>query len=522
MNFRIVWLLLLTINFSFGQTKVIRLYDKQAPGSETWNWTEQADDSQIVNTKIAYNVVEPTLTVFPAQGINTGTAVIIAPGGALAFLSINSEGNEVAQWLSKKGVTAFVLKYRVAHTIDPIKALATVASSPSKFDSLVSPIIPLAMNDGLSAVAYVRKNAAMYDINPNRIGFMGFSAGGGVTMSVAYNANAESRPDFIAPIYAWDKNIVGSKAPSHQMPAFIAVASDDELKLTPTSLDIYTKWITAKQLASLHIYQSGGHGFGMKKQDKPSDSWIDQFGEWLGANGLLWPEQPTGLLKGVTYGMYKKYLQDQEEAQRMDWANRKRYAGDNALVAPLKPGEQRVVFMGNSITEGWLRTDSSFFNGKPYINRGISGQTTPQMLVRFREDVIALTPKVVVILAGINDIAENTGPISLESVLGNIVSMAELAKANQIKVVLASVLPAYDFPWRPGLQPAEKVVKLNTLLKAYATKNKLVYVDYYTPMVDDRKGLKAAYTLDGVHPTLPGYKVMEPLVEKAIAEALKR
>ena len=200
----------------------------------------------------------------------------------------------------------------------------------------------------------------------------------------------------------------------------------------------------------------------------------------------------------------------------------RRYASANAGLTSPKATEQRVVFMGNSITEGWKASDSSFFTGKPYINRGISGQTTSQMLLRFREDVIDLKPKTVVILAGINDIAENTGPIALESIFGNIVSMVELARAAKIKVVLSSVLPANTFAWRADIQPAEKVVKLNSMIKAYAIKNNIVYVDYYTPMVDEKKGLKAEYTNDGVHPTLAGYKVMEPLVEKGIADALKR
>jgi lysophospholipase L1-like esterase len=178
--------------------------------------------------------------------------------------------------------------------------------------------------------------------------------------------------------------------------------------------------------------------------------------------------------------------------------------------------------MGNSITDSWINTDSSFFAGKNYIDRGISGQTTPQMLIRFRPDVIDLKPAVVVILAGINDIAGNTGPMTLEETFGNIVSMSQLAKANNIKVVISSVLPAYDFPWRPGLQPAEKVIKLNAMLKAYALKNNMVYLDYFAAMKDERNGLPASLSQDGVHPNLAGYKIMEPLAEKAIAEALKR
>jgi lysophospholipase L1-like esterase len=208
--------------------------------------------------------------------------------------------------------------------------------------------------------------------------------------------------------------------------------------------------------------------------------------------------------------------------QAQDWANLTRYKNENAQLELPKANEKRVVFMGNSITEGWIKKDPDFFSGKSYINRGISGQTTPQMLLRFQADVIALKPKVVVILAGINDIAGNTGPSTLEMIEDNISSMSVLAKSAGIKVILSSVLPAYDFPWRPGLSPAEKVVALNKWIQNYASKNGFIYLDYYSPMVDDRKGLKAEYTTDGVHPNEKGYKIMEPLAEKAIALALKK
>lgn len=218
----------------------------------------------------------------------------------------------------------------------------------------------------------------------------------------------------------------------------------------------------------------------------------------------------------------EEWRRQEAERQRTDWAFLKRFEGENRTLAPVKAGEKRVVFMGNSITEGWKRADSAFFTGRPYFNRGISGQTTPQMLIRFRPDVIDLKPAVVVILAGINDIAQNTGPMTLEQTFGNLVSMAQLATANNIKVVLCSVLPAFDFPWRPGLQPAEKVVKLNALLKAYAAKKGHVYVDYFSALVDHRNGMKAEYANDEVHPTPAGYKVMAPLAEKGIREALRR
>ncbi len=211
-----------------------------------------------------------------------------------------------------------------------------------------------------------------------------------------------------------------------------------------------------------------------------------------------------------------------EFSNAQDWAGLNHYKDDNAKLGQPAPGEKRVVFMGNSITEGWSRLYPDFFSGKPYINRGISGQTTPQMLVRFRSDVINLKPAVVVILAGTNDIAGNTGPSTLEMIEANIISMAELARANSIKVVLSSVLPAFDYPWRPGLNPAEKIAALNEMIKTYAKKNGIVYLDYYSSMVNEKKGLKEEYTYDGVHPNEAGYKVMGPLAEEAIAKALSQ
>jgi lysophospholipase L1-like esterase len=206
--------------------------------------------------------------------------------------------------------------------------------------------------------------------------------------------------------------------------------------------------------------------------------------------------------------------------QAQDWAQLGHYKIDNAKLGAPIPGEKRVVFMGNSITDYWNRFLPGFFIGRPYINRGISGQTTPQMLVRFRADVIDLKPAVVVVLAGTNDIAGNTGPSTLEMIMDNISSMTELARANGIKVVLCSVLPAYEYFWKPQVHPAESIVVLNDMIKAYASKNKIVYVDYYSSMVDKRKGLKTEYTNDGVHPNEAGYQVMAPLVEVGIAKAM--
>ena len=209
-----------------------------------------------------------------------------------------------------------------------------------------------------------------------------------------------------------------------------------------------------------------------------------------------------------------------EERLHNDWANLQRYRQANAELPAPAPGEKRVVFMGNSITEGFAPYFATLFAGKPYIGRGIGGQTTPQMLVRFRQDVIALHPSVVVILAGTNDIAGNTGPSSIEMIEDNIASMAELAKANGIRVVLASVLPVFDYPWKPGLQPAQKIVALNGWLQRYASTHDAVYLDYHSAMADERQGMKSTLASDGVHPNEAGYRVMAPLTERAIGQAL--
>ena len=204
-----------------------------------------------------------------------------------------------------------------------------------------------------------------------------------------------------------------------------------------------------------------------------------------------------------------------------DWPNFKEFQEANARLPQVKQNEKRVVFMGNSITIGWLQTHPDFFKNKPYVNRGISGQTTPQMLVRFRADVVDLDASAVVLLAGTNDIAGNTGPVTLEMILDNIKSMTEIAQANNIKVILCSVLPAFDYPWRPGLAPNVKIPKLNKMIKRYAEESGAYYLDYFTALEDGNNGMIKEYTTDGVHLTLEGYQVMEPLVENALQKVLK-
>ena len=203
-----------------------------------------------------------------------------------------------------------------------------------------------------------------------------------------------------------------------------------------------------------------------------------------------------------------------------DWPNLERFATDNALIKSNANMTDRVVFMGNSITEGWEAIRPDYFVDNNYINRGISGQTTPQMLLRFRQDVVDLEPAAVVILAGINDIAGNTGPSTIQMIADNIFSMAEIAVANDIKVILCSVLPAYDFPWNPGIDPAQKVVELNQLIETYADEKGHPYVDYFSAMADDRNGLPVKYAEDGIHPNALGYSVMEPILEEVVGVVL--
>jgi len=201
--------------------------------------------------------------------------------------------------------------------------------------------------------------------------------------------------------------------------------------------------------------------------------------------------------------------------------NYQRYHQANQALTPLETSPITTVLMGDSITDGWIDQRPEFFSENNIIDRGIGGETTGQMLLRFREDVIKLRPKVVAILAGINDIAENNGPIELERVFGNIVSMVDLAKANNIQVILCKLVPANRFPWRPQIIPTQKVKQLNEMIASYAKSHHLVLVDYFSPMADSNSGLKAELGSDGVHPNKKGYALMEPLLLEGIEAALQ-
>ncbi len=272
---------------SSAQDKVIRLYAGPAPGSEDWKHSEQESRTNLWQTRVAFNVVNPTLTVFkPDPAKANGTAIVICPGGAFFGLSIDSEGCDVARWLQDCGITCFVLKYRLVpcKTDDPTRELMTRGN----LDEVVAPIVKLALADGQAAIAHVRQHAKDFGVNPNRIGIIGFSAGGTVTASVAYNYTPESRPNFAAPIYlAYNWTIKTKGVPTDAPPLFVLGATDDPLGLAPQSVAIYQDWTAARKPAELHLYSKGGHGFGMKKQNLPSDHWIERFTDWLEVQGLM-------------------------------------------------------------------------------------------------------------------------------------------------------------------------------------------------------------------------------------------
>lgn len=266
---------------------VIPLYSGTVPGSTPANYPEKEYFSKVWNTDVVTNVTRPTLTVFkPSPELKNGTAVVICPGGGFMALSIASEGTDVAKYLAAKGITAFVLKYRVAHTgEDATQEFATLYADKPKFDAMMKNIVPLAVADGSAAVVYVRQHASEWGISPDRVGIIGFSAGGFITANVAVQYAPEGRPAFVAVIYGGLTR--DAPVPADAPPMFIAAATDDNLGLAPASIALYQKWTAAHKSTELHMYAKGGHGFGMRKQNIPTDHWIDRFADWLELEGFL-------------------------------------------------------------------------------------------------------------------------------------------------------------------------------------------------------------------------------------------
>jgi acetyl esterase/lipase len=259
------------------------------PGSTPENYPEKQYFSKSWNTEVVANVTKPTLTVFkPSAELNNGTAMVICPGGGFMALSITTEGTDAAKYLAAKGVTTFVLKYRLAHTgEEATEEFAALFADRKKFQETVGNVIPLSIADGLAAVTYVRKHASDWGVSPDRVGIMGFSAGGTVAAGVAFRYAPDGRPAFAAVIYGAAGRLLDVPVPTDAPPMFIAAATDDNLGLAPDSVALYEKWTSAHKPAELHMYEKGAHGFGMRKQNLPTDHWIERFTDWLELLGWL-------------------------------------------------------------------------------------------------------------------------------------------------------------------------------------------------------------------------------------------
>jgi acetyl esterase/lipase len=268
--------------------QVIPLPANAGTGASSESYPEKQYFSKAWNTEVVTNVTKPSLTLYrPLPGAANGAAVVICPGGGFMALSIHSEGIDVAEWLAAKGITAFVLKYRLAHTgDDATEEFKLMWNDRERFRQMLAKTVPLSIADGLAAVAYVRKHAADWNVSPDRVGIVGFSAGGTVAAAVALRYSPEARPAFAAPIYGSASAFKDIPVPADAPPLFLAAAADDQLGLADDSVALYEKWTAAHKSAELHMYARGGHGFGMRKQGLPSDEWIERFWDWLRMEGI--------------------------------------------------------------------------------------------------------------------------------------------------------------------------------------------------------------------------------------------
>jgi acetyl esterase/lipase len=261
----------------------------KVPTSPQENYPERDYFSKLWNTEVVTNVTKPSLTVFkPAPKLRNGTGLVVVPGGGFMALSITSEGTDLAKYMAARGVTAFVLKYRIVHTgEDATQEFATIVADERKFHEMADKIIPLAVADGLEAVVYVRQHASEWGVSPDRVGIVGFSAGGAVTASVAFHYAPEGRPAFVAPIYAGGEDFKDATVPADAPPMFITAATDDLFGLVPVSIGLYEKWTAARKSAEMHLYAKGSHGFGMRPHGIPTDHWADRFADWMEMEGWL-------------------------------------------------------------------------------------------------------------------------------------------------------------------------------------------------------------------------------------------
>ena len=280
-----ILMIIFSFNLSQAQQKTIQLYNGAAPGSERWNWNEKEFIDH--NSKLIYDVSHPSLEVFlPQDSIANGTSIVICPGGGFCLLEIENEGWNIARWLNAKGITAFVLKYRImkTETDNPQKEMFVKAMNTEKLAINADSVINMAIEDISTAMNYIKSNAKKLKINPERIGIIGFSAGGTLAAAMAYNYDTKTKPAFVAAIYPWVKPIKKKIVQNDAPPLFIAAASDDQLGFNIGSTELYLDWVKSKHSAEMHLYSKGGHGFVAFKSGFPADSWIDRFSDWLLVN----------------------------------------------------------------------------------------------------------------------------------------------------------------------------------------------------------------------------------------------
>jgi len=492
-------------------TRIVNLYSS-AP-KESNGYTD-ADEWAKEGTKI-HCIATPRLDIYYPADVRKPMPVLLSiPGGGYKYVSSGNEGEDVAAYFCPKGIAVAVLKYRL----------------PNGHEN-----IPLA--DACRAVELLRDSAAAWNMQADKIGVMGFSAGGHLTASLMTKYTSEkARPNYGILIYPvicsdpklWHKGsfeqLLGPKPSKKQLtawsidkqvtaktpPCLIVACEDDKTVPVENSIRMYQALRDQKVTAQLLLMPTGGHGWGFRKPIDRRDLIDDAILQFIWTN--------LGDKKKQTLSDIHKNEVRQQKAQK-DWAKYTRYQSQNDSIItnniPVK-----AVFLGNSITDHWGRWRPEFFAQYHCAARGISAQTTYQMLARMQADVIALKPEMVFILAGANDMACNDGPISDENLIGNIRSMCELAVAHGIRPMLCSILPHRKFYWNTAIQnPNERVIRINTMLKAYAERNGFGYVDYYSAMLaSDGGGMREDLTPDEVHPYKEAYQIMEDIVRPYISE----
>ncbi|MBI9070937.1 MAG: alpha/beta hydrolase fold domain-containing protein [Melioribacteraceae bacterium] len=455
----------------------------------------------------------------PDANLNVKTPLVIFVHGGGFALGNRTAGHSFAKHLISENIACASISYTLYMKG---KSFSCDGVTSEKVKAM-----QIAANQLWQATAYLIGKAGEINIDTAKIFIAGSSAGAETVLHAAYwdrdemqlyknpLANSFKYAGLIAGSGAiMDLNLITNR---NNIPTMMFHGDKDPTVPYATAAHHYcpsnsTGWLMffgslsiAKHLEELNgtceltTFKDGKHGYAGEYFNK------DQYHVSDFINKTLSGE------KFITYNIVKTKTE-----KTNGWANLERYQKQNSELKNQSKKGKRVVFMGDSITDAWIGYCPKFFSENLYIDRGISGQTTPQMLARFRADVIDLNPTAVVILAGTNDIAGNTGPTTLEEITGNIISMTELAKANNIEVILASVLPAFEYGWRPEIEPAEQIFTLNKMIKKYAAENDIFYLDYFSSMTDERKGMKSEYSEDGVHPNLKGYEVMMPLVKEAI------